>query len=133
MRNLLIQSLVGSGLLLGGLTASAQYQPPPQSRYGYESNDQVLNRVRSDLDRAEDRSIPFTADRGRLTAAREQISAFQRRLDEGNYDGRELDNAINSIRRVVDLNRMSDRTRENLTDDLARMRQMRDRLERDYR
>jgi hypothetical protein len=93
----------------------------------------VLDRVRNDLNNAEAATIPFTADRSRIVAARESVNAFQRRLADGDYDRGELQNAINQVARVVDLNRLFNSTRSYLSDDLAGMQNLRDRLDREWR
>lgn len=136
MKNLLVRTLVGSSLLLGGLTANAQYERPRD--YGYQDREyrghtQLLGRVQADLDRVEAGTLPFTGDRSRIIAVRQQVNAFQRRLADGEYDRRELDNAITGIERVVDMNRMSDSRRDDLVSDLARLRELRERLDREER
>jgi len=136
MRTLLIRTLIGSSLLFGGVAANAQYDRRPD--YGWQDREptehsRVLDRVRNDLNNAEAATIPFTADRSRIVAARESANAFQRRLADGDYDRDELQNAINQVARVVDLNRLSDSMRSYLSDDLAGMQNLRDRLDREWR
>ena len=134
MRHLLIKTLAGSGLLLLTLTASGQN--PPRNEYGYQMDqreardyDRFFERVRGDLDRASAAALPFTDERDRVTRAREEVSECQRALMAGDYDRRTFDEAIFAIQRVVDLNRLSDRNRDYLLDDVRELRHLRSRLE----
>jgi hypothetical protein len=130
MRTLLMRALIGTSLLFGGLAAAnAQYESPRV--YEHRDQAQFLDRVRADLDRAEAATLPDTGDRGRINAVRDEVNMFSRRLADGNYDRAALDNAISGMQRVVDINRMSDRTRDMMSDDLARLRDMRVRMDRE--
>jgi hypothetical protein len=138
MRKILIQSLVGSGLAFGALTLGAQqYNPqqyPPQGDYqrydrgGDRDHDRnmLLNRVRSDLDRAQTRAV--AGDRWQIARAKDTLGDFQSRLNSGQVDRRELHAAIDNVQRVVDANRLPYRLQQNLSDDLNRLRDMQYRL-----
>jgi len=134
MRHLLIKALAGSGLLLFGLTASGQYQPRSEYRYQEEQreareHDRFFERVRNDLDRASAFALPFTGEQGRVARAGEEVSDCHRAVTAGNYDRRTFDEAIAAIQRVVDSNRLSERNRDYLTDDVLQLRQLESRLE----
>ena len=138
MRQLWIRSLVGSGLLLGALTLNAQNYPQQyQPRGDYNRYDQgregwrnmMLNRVRSDLDNAQSRAIPFGGDRWRLARAKQALNDFQSRLNSGDYDRRPLDMAINNMQVVVDNNRLPYRFQQSLSNDVNRLRDLQSRLE----
>jgi len=121
MRRLLLGSLVGASLLT--LCANAQYGPPPgPSRY-YERGENrgsLFNRVRADLDRAESNSYSYGGDRHRFNKVREELAEFQR---SGNPH--ELNDAIGSLQKVVNDNRMPVRDRDMLISDLSAMREFR--------
>jgi len=85
--------------------------------------------VRSDLDRAHAGTLPLTADRSRVVKAREDVRECEHILTAGDYDSRQFDEAIVSIQRVADLNRLSDHNRDNLLDDIRDLRQLQSRLE----
>jgi len=137
MKHLLIKTLAGSGLLLISLTASGQYYPRPDYRQVQDERDaqearehnRVFERVRSDLDRAHAGTLPLTADRSRVVKAREDVRECERILTAGDYDRRQFDEAIVSVQRVADLNRLSDHNRDNLLDDIRDLRQLQSRLE----
>ena len=129
MRHVLLKSAVSSGLLLFGLTATAQ--EPARSSY-YDSdvdNARFLERVRADLDRAESTASSFNGDLERIATVRDEISTFQRRMDAGNYDPHALTEAIVSLQRVLDNNPLYNRTRDNLVMDLSRLRALRARYD----
>jgi hypothetical protein len=133
MKHLLIKTLAGSGLLLMGLTASAQSYPRPEQRQYQDERDvregRVFDRVRADLDRVQAGALPFTADRTRVMRAREEVNECQRILNAGDYDRREFDEAIGALQRVAQLNRLSDYTRDNLYDDIRDLRRVQSRFE----
>jgi hypothetical protein len=138
MRHLWIKTLAGSGLLLMTLTANAQYQPRYDSRYDYrytqderatQTNHRILDRTRDDLDNATSVALPFTGDRSRAVRAREEINECRELLASGDYDRRQFDQAVAAIQRVVDMNRMSDRNRDNLRDDIRDLRDLQARYE----
>lgn len=136
MRHLLITSLTAAGLLLTTGVASAQYYPRRDSqsiatqdeREAMDHN-RVFDRARSDLDRASDLSLPFTADRNRVVTARAEITECQRILASGDYDRRQFDDAISAVQRVADMNRLSDRNRDFLRDDVRDLQRIQARLE----
>jgi hypothetical protein len=87
----------------------------------------LFERVRTDLDRAGDKAIPFTGDRGRVNRAKESLNDLQRKFDAGRFDERELSEVIDSVQWVVKDNLvMSARDRDVLSDDLARLREFRE-------
>ena len=136
MRNLLIKSLVGSGLLLGGLTLGAQqYYPqqyPPQGDYQRydrgrgEYRNEVLNRVKTDLNWAQSRA--YGDDRWRITRAINMLNNFQSRMNSGNIERWQLDRTIDYVQRVLDNNRLPDRMQQNLSNDVNRLRDLSYRL-----
>jgi hypothetical protein len=133
MKHLLIKTLAGTGLLLMGLTASAQYYPRPEQREYQDERDvregRIFERVRADLDRAQAATLPFTAERSRVMRAREEVNEAQRMLNAGDYDRRQFDETIGAVQRVAQLNRLSDNTRDNLLDDIRDLRRVQSRFE----
>jgi hypothetical protein len=134
MRKMFLRSLVGSGLALGALTLGAQqYNPqqyPPQSERRWDDRqydrNMLLNRVRNDLDRAQDRA--YGGDRWRIARAKDTLGDLQARMNSGEIDRRQLAVAVDSVQRVVDYNRLPYRMQQNLNDDLSRLRDMQYRL-----
>ena len=129
MKQLLMKAVAGAGILFCGFTANAQYQPQYPNRYEHrydiQDHSRLFDRIRADLDRASASFWTGPGDRFRLNAAREQLNDLQNLVASGNFDGQELNQAIVALRRVVNNNRLSDRTREDLEQDLERMRELR--------
>jgi hypothetical protein len=136
MKHLLTKTIAGSALSLFSFGAYAQQYPPRygEDRYYSDRRDRNMfaERVQSDLDRAESTAYPSSSDASRIARARDDMSDFQRKMDVGTYDSRALTEAIVSLQRIVDNNRLYERTRESLVDDLNRLRDMRERYESGY-
>ena len=131
MRHLLIKAIAGAGLLaLGTTTASAQYQPRPDYRYRMDERGmRVFDRSRADLERVQANTLPFTGDRSRVTMALNELSECQRAVANDSFSRREFNEAIGAMQRVVELNRISDRSRDFLTNDMSDLRRLQERLE----
>jgi hypothetical protein len=120
MKGFSVKSLLGSGLLLIGLTANAQV-------YGdYRGAREPLDRVRADLDRAaENIGYLSRGEFARFNHAREEIAEFQDKWNRGFFDRHELDDVIGSLQHVVSGNRLRYEDRDILFYDLQRLREIR--------
>ena len=131
MRKLLFSSFALTSLLLLGLNGYSQDRPRDYDRYQGQDNDRfyrgrLFERVRTDLDRIEDKTFPFTGDRARLMRTKQELNELQSKLDAGRYDEREANEVIDALQAVVTENRMRPRDRDILTDDLSRLREFRE-------
>src|ERR1044071_6710718 len=131
-KNILMKAVAGAGILFCGLTANAQYQPQYQYRDRYEQRhydiqeqNRLFDRVRADLDHAASSFFMAPGDRYRINAAREQLNDIQNLVSSGNFDEHELNQAVWALRRVINNNRLSDQTRDDLERDLEQMRELR--------
>src|SRR5689334_15463874 len=132
MRNLITRTLLGSTLLFGAITANAQYYPRyerGQYNQTYREHGWLLNRIQNDLNRAEASSLPFSGDRMRLNRIEAQVSRFQDQLNDGNYDRMQLNRIISTMERELDRNSLPAQSREVVSDDLSRLRDLRLRLD----
>jgi hypothetical protein len=143
---------VVAGLLLGcsalALSTSAlaqDYGRPGERSYfqdrdrdrGYWDRDRLLreyrgafyDRLQSDLDRAEHTRYLQGDDYRRFDRARREVGEFQAKWVRGIFDPREMDSAIASVQRVVDIPALRRDDREALRDDLGRMRAFRAHIE----
>jgi len=80
----------------------------------------VVDRVRSDIDRAELDSAAYGGDRYRLDRVRQELTEFQNTRSR-----RELNESIVALQMVVSQNRLSYRDRDVLGEDLNRLRNLR--------
>lgn len=138
MRGLFTKTLLGSGLLLQGLTASAQVYRGNNGYYrdyGYGNNGydyrygrEPLDRVRADLERAA-ANVGYLShgEVSRLNHALDEITEFQQKWNRGFFDRHELDDVIGSLQRVVSSNRLRYEDRDTLFNDLQRLREFRSR------
>lgn len=134
MRNKVIKTLAGSGLLLLGMTVRAQNPPQPWSPQAQEQRDaddqsRIFDHARSDLDRVHEEATPFSPDRDRIMVAMQLLNRCQREVIGGNYDRHTFDQTIASIQRVMDLNRLTEQSRGYLGDDVRAMSRLQARLE----
>ena len=127
MRHRFFKSIVGSSLLVLGLSVQAQDSPQRYDPYDNRSNFQdfqngqsLFRQVRSDLDRAE--NYGYSGDRYWFDRVRGELSELQRQWDENEYTPRQVDKVIAALQRVVGENQLSFRDRDRLMDDLSRMR-----------
>ena len=128
MRHPFIKTLIGSSLLVLGLSVQAQDRPQRYDPYDNQGNSQdfrngqsLFRQVRSDLDRAENYS--YSGDHYWFDRVRGELSELQRQWDENEYTPRQVDKVIVALQRVVSENQLSFRDRDRLMDDLSRMRE----------
>jgi hypothetical protein len=118
-----------TSLFFLGLIATTPAAPAQQFRSfpaSGEGQDRYLfNHVRADLDRAAGYRYASRADRKRFDEASRDLFDFQSRFDQGRYEKRELDHAIDRIQNVVSHNSLDPRDRGALDEDLRRMRDYR--------
>jgi hypothetical protein len=137
MKHLLLRTVAGTGLMLFGLTASMQAQRPRdddsyhRDRDDYFRGDQwrarMFDRVRDDLNHVQTTWFTGSGDQYRIDRAKQELNELQTAMAEHRYNERALDDVVNAMQRVVADNRLSDRDRSILNDDLARLRQFRER------
>jgi hypothetical protein len=137
MKHLLLRTVAGTGLVLFGLTASMQAQRPRdddsyhRDRDDYYRGDQwrarMFDRIRDDLNHVQTTWFSGGGDQYRLDRAKQELNELQTSMAEHRYNERALDDVVAAMQRVVSDNRLSDRDRSILNDDLARLRQFRER------
>ena len=138
MKHILLRTIAGTGLMLFGLTASMQAQRPRdddayhRDRDDYYRGDQwrarMFDRIRDDLNHVQTTVFgSVNGDEYRLDRAKQELGELQRAYAEHRYDERAVDDVVNALQRVVSDNRLNGRDRDILSDDLARLRQYRER------
>jgi hypothetical protein len=137
MKHLLLRTVAGTGLMLFGLSASMQAQRPRdddsyhRDRDDYFRGDQwrarMFDRVRDDLNHVQTTWFSGGGDQYRIDRAKQELNELQTAMAEHRFNERALDDVVNAMQRVVSDNRLSDRDRSILNDDLARLRQFRER------
>ena len=131
MRNLMSKAVMGAGIMFCGLTANAQYPyQTPQSQYQRYRGDardveRIVSRAQNRLERATLNSWTDRDDRFRIETAQQELNDIQLRLSNGQYDQRELNQAIMALRRVVKNNQLPSATRYRIENDLTQLREFR--------
>jgi hypothetical protein len=85
----------------------------------------MVGRVLRDLERAERATRAEGRERERFQNAQRHLSEFDARLSQGDFDKDKLDVAIDDVKNVVRHNTLPPRGRDNLSDDLRDLRQLR--------
>ena len=134
MRHRLVSSVLCCGWLAVGLAAYSQDRDDryrDEDRYHRDARDEswwrgrLFQRVRDDIDHVQSASR-FDSDQYRLDRVRRELDELQAKYVERGYDQPELDDVISALQRVVTDNRLSQRDRDMLSNDLSRLREFRE-------
>lgn len=104
-----------------------QYQQERDRNFqgeGWHRN--LFEHVREDVEHLQHSTFPFTGDQSRLSRTIFELNELQDKLGHGRYDDHELDDVMNALSSVLQNNRLSERDRNILSDDLNRMREFRE-------
>jgi hypothetical protein len=123
------------GMLLAGvalvtLLPTAEAQFGPANRYRPEAVSALIERVGQDLNRGYGVWHLSHGDRDRLTHAEHQLQDFAKHWERGNFDKRNLNDAIGAIQKVLEHNRLQGGERDALWNDLEELRRMREAYDR---
>jgi len=132
MRSFLGRALaVGSLLAFSlGVSATAQdrdewYHNRDSFYHGEHWKARLFERVREDVDRVQSTTFPVSHDEFRLVRVKQELDELQNKLANHQYDEPELDNVVHALQRVVASNKLSDRDRDMLNEDLTHLREYR--------
>jgi hypothetical protein len=136
MRNIVLKSLAGAGLLVFSLTTTTAFAQDRDSDTFHSDRDarfhdehwrgRLFDDVREDIQHVQSTTWPAGGDNYRLDRTVDQLNQLQAKLADHVYDERDLDSVIGTLSRVVSDNRMAPRDRDMLNDDLSRLRDYRD-------
>ena len=135
MKNILLSSMAGVGLLVFSLTAMAQDRPRDDDSYhsgrdayfhGQNWHMRMFERVKDDVEHVREVTWPSGGDTYRLDRTIGELNELQGKFANHDYDERELDDVIEALGRVASYNRMNPRDRDILDDDVTRLREYRD-------
>jgi hypothetical protein len=100
-----------------------------RERLAREYHGVFYDRLRGDLDRAERARYLREDDFRRFDRARRELREFEGKWARGYFDPRDMDGAIASVARIVEIPALRREDRDNLRDDLGRMRAFRAHME----
>jgi len=90
----------------------------------------LVDRVHTDLNHAYSVWHFSDSDRDRLNHSEKELRDFAETWSKGKFDKGKLDDAIGAVQHVLDENRLPPDARDALSDDVARLRRMREAYER---
>ena len=119
--------------LMAGLSAFAQRDHDRDDHYRSWGRE-PLDRVKADLNRtAANLRYLGPEEMDRFNRMRGQINEFQRKWAEGRFDKDVLDHIIEGLNHTVEHSRIRPRDRDILADDVRRLRELRERYDRERR
>jgi hypothetical protein len=101
------------------------YDRYSRGTYGTRGSGTVVDRALNNLNVAASNSRADGHERGHFNKAQQELSNFQYRWAQGQFDTGRLDNAVNAIEHLVNSDQLNNRDRSVLANDLAALRQFR--------
>src|SRR5579862_9737512 len=114
-------------LLLAATLTYAQFESAP--RYDASAVSALSDRVHGDLDRAYSAWHFSSGDRDRLNHAEKELREFFQKWEHGKFDKGQLNGVIDGIQHVLNNNRLPERDRDAISDDISQLRRMREAYE----
>jgi hypothetical protein len=110
---------------------AARAQFGPENRYSPTEVSALVDRVHQDLNHAYGVRKFSDSDRDRLNKAEKELREFAQKWTQAKFDKDDLDDAIGAIQHVLDDNhKLPTDARDSLSDDVARLRRMREAYDR---
>ena len=115
-------------VLFLGLNTVAQTQDWYHEREGRYSGDRwrshVFSEVRTDLDHIWSAYQAAEKERNRLERTKQELTDLQAKLDRGEWDNGHVNDVIDSLRKSANDERLSERDRAVLNDDVRRLKDL---------
>ena len=124
MRQILHVFLLTAGMMGFGAVAHAQYGPEG-GPYQPDKVSALVDKVHMDLNDGYEHWHLSNGDRDRLNNAEKKLRSFAADWRNARFDKGDLDDAIAAIQHVLDNNRLAGHERDNLSDDVDHLREMR--------
>jgi hypothetical protein len=126
MNRFFIAALMATAMIVSAPMAHAA----DDDRFAPRQVSSLIDRVHQDLNHAYSVWHFSDADRDRLNNAEKQLREFSQKWNNAKFDKGELDDAIAAIQHVLDNNKLPSESRDALSDDVARLREMREAYDR---
>jgi hypothetical protein len=114
---------IAAAVMVAG-TAYGQFGT--DNRYSPTEVSALVDRVHEDLNHAYGVWHFSGSDRDRLNKAEKELREFAQKWSKGKFDKGDLDDAIEAIQHVLDDNKLPQESRDALSDDVGRLRRMRE-------
>ena len=117
-----------AGIVVAALAFSAQdwYHDREERFRGEGWRPHVFMQVRTDLEHVWSANRASDRERGRLEKTKQELTQMQGDLDQGRWDNGILNDVIDSIRKSSNDDRLTQRDRAVLADDLVRLKEFQD-------
>ena len=119
-----------TGIIIMALAFSAAaqdwYHDRDQRFRGEEGRSHIFMHVKTDLDHVWSAVRAADKERERLERTKEELTKMQADLDQGRWDNGILNDVIDSIRKSSNDERLAERDRAVLADDLVRLKEFQD-------
>ena len=126
-----MRQTITAGLIMAALALSAVgqdwYHEREERFRGEEWRPHIFMHVKTDLDHVWSAVRASDQERKRLERTKEELSQMQGDLDQGRWDNGILNDVIDSIRKSSNDERLSERDRAVLADDVTRLKESQDR------
>lgn len=113
--------------MASGAVAQDWYHDRDERFRGEDWRPHVFMYVRTDLDHIWSAVRASDEERRRLDRTKDELTKMQTDLDHGRWDNGILNDVIDSIRKSSNDNRLAERDRTVLTDDVVRLKEFQDR------
>jgi hypothetical protein len=126
-----MRRIFSAGVIVAALAFSAAaqdwYHEREERFRGEEWRPHIFMHVKTDLDHVWSAVRASDQERKRLERTKEELSQMQGDLDQGRWDNGILNDVIDSIRKSSNDERLSERDRAVLADDVTRLKESQDR------
>jgi hypothetical protein len=123
---ILMRQTITAGLIMATLALSAVgqdwYHEREERFRGEQWRSHIFVHVRTDLEHVWSAVRASDKERRRLERTKEELTKMQADLDQGRFDNGLLNDAIDSIRKSSNDDRLAPRDRQVLADDLIRLK-----------
>jgi len=126
MKQIVTATVIIAALALGAI-AQDWYRDRDERFRGEDWRPHVFLYVRTDLEHIWSAVRASDEERRRLDKTKEELTKMQGDLDQDRWDNGILNDVIDSIRKSSNDNRLADRDRTVLADDLVRLKEFQDR------
>jgi hypothetical protein len=108
-----------------GVTAAQDWYHDRDTRYrGDRWRSHVFAEIRTDLDHIWSANRAADKERNRLERTKQELSDLQAKLEHGEWDNGHVNDVIDSLRKSADDERLSERDRAVLSDDVNRLKEL---------
>jgi hypothetical protein len=125
-----VRQTITAGLMMAALAFSAfgqdWYHEREERFRGEQWRAHIFVHVRTDLEHIWSAARAADRERARLERTKEELTKMQADLDQGRWDNGILNDVIDSIRKSSNDERLAERDRAVLADDLVRLKEFQD-------